>query len=171
MDVSRVQSVLAAAKLAKEKNLGRCSGYCCRYDQAKRETVKRIHGGEIGDVTAMHVTFLTGPIWWRGSDPSWSEMEYQMRNWYYFTWLSGDHIVEQHCHNHDKALGATGEPIAASGSAAASADREKYGNIYDHFACTLEFAGGVKLFSACRQMAGCVGDTNDHVIGTRDRPS
>jgi predicted dehydrogenase len=170
VDVTGVKSVLATAKLAKEKNLSLCSGYCYRYDQAKRETVKRIHGGDIGDVTAMHITYLTGPLWWRGSDPKWTEMEYQMRNWYYYTWLSGDFIVEQHCHNFDKAnwvlKGA--EPIAATGVGGRQVRVEaKYGNIYDHFACTLEFAGGVKLFSACRQMAGCPSDVNDHVIGTK----
>jgi predicted dehydrogenase len=170
VDVAGVKSVLATAKLAKEKNLSLCSGYCYRYDQAKRETVKRIHAGDIGDVTAMHITYLTGPLWWRGSDPKWSEMEYQMRNWYYYTWLSGDFIVEQHCHNFDKAnwvlKGA--EPIAATGVGGRQVRvEEKYGNIYDHFACTLEFAGGVKLFSACRQMAGCPSDVNDHVIGTK----
>jgi len=93
-----------------------------------------------------------------------------MRNWYYFTWLSGDFIVEQHCHNFDKAnwvlKGAV--PVAASGVGGRQGrTAPRFGNIYDHFACTLEFPGGVKLFSSCRQMAGCVGDVNDHVIGTK----
>jgi predicted dehydrogenase len=93
-----------------------------------------------------------------------------MRNWYYFTWLSGDFIVEQHCHNFDKAnwvlRGAV--PIAASGVGGRQNRVEpRFGNIYDHFACTLEFPGGVKLFSACRQMSGCQSDVNDHVYGTK----
>ncbi len=170
VDATGVRSVLETAKLAKEKNLSLCSGYCWRYDQAKRETVKRIHAGDIGDVLAMHITYLTGPLWWRGSDPKWTEMEYQMRNWYYFTWLSGDFIVEQHCHNFDKAnwvlKGAV--PVAATGVGGRQVrTEEKYGHIYDHFACTLEFPGGVKVFSACRQMAGLPSDVNDHVFGTK----
>lgn len=170
VDASGVRSVLASAKLAKEKNLSLCSGYCWRYDQAKRETVKRIHNGDIGDVMAMHITYLTGPLWYRGNDPAWSEMEQQMRNWYYYTWLSGDFIVEQHCHNFDKAnwvlKGLT--PIAATGVGGRQVRTdEKYGHIYDHFACTLEFPGGIKVFSACRQMPGLPSDVNDHVFATK----
>jgi len=170
VDVPGIRSVIESAKLAKEKGTGLCSGYCYRYDHAKRETVKRIHQNEIGDVAAMHITYLTGPLWWRGNDPKWSQMDYQMRNWYYFSWLSGDFIVEQHCHNFDKANWVLKgmEPISATGVGGRQVRvEEKYGNIYDHFACTLEFPGGVKLFSACRQIGGCPSDVNDHVIGTK----
>jgi myo-inositol 2-dehydrogenase/D-chiro-inositol 1-dehydrogenase len=170
VDVPGIKSVLESAKLAKQKGTGLCSGYCWRYDQAKRETVKRIHGGDIGDVMAIHATYFTGPIWDRGGRDKFTSMEYQMRNWYYFTWLSGDFIVEQHCHNFDKAnwvlKGAV--PIAASGVGGRQVRVEpRFGNIYDHFACTLEFPGGVKLFSACRQIPGCPSDVNDHVFGTK----
>jgi predicted dehydrogenase len=97
-------------------------------------------------------------------------MTYQMRNWYYYTWLSGDFIVEQHCHNFDKAnwvlRGAV--PISAMGVGGRTVrTAERFGNIYDHFACTLEFPGGVKLFSACRQIPRCPGDVNDHIFGTK----
>src|SRR6185436_2943242 len=170
VDATGVRSVIETEKLAKERHVSLSSGFCYRYDLGKRETVKRIHGGMIGDVAAMHITYLTSPIWHRGSKPEWTDMEYQMRNWYYFTWLSGDFIVEQHCHNFDKASwvmkGAV--PVAASGVGGRQVrTAPRFGNIYDHFACTLEFPGGVKLFSSCRQMAGCVGDVNDHVIGTK----
>ncbi|MCE9567516.1 MAG: Gfo/Idh/MocA family oxidoreductase [Planctomycetes bacterium] len=170
VDAPGIRSVIESAKLAKEKGTGLCSGYCYRYDRAKRETVKRIHDGEIGDVVAMNITYHTGPIWWRGEDPKWTPMDYQMRNWYYFSWLSGDFIVEQHCHNFDKAnwvlKGLT--PLAATGVGGRQVRTEaKYGNIYDHFACTLEFPGGVKVFSACRQIGGCPSDVNDHVMGTK----
>ena len=170
VDATGVRSVMESARLAKEKGVSLCSGFCYRYDQAKRETVKRVHGGMIGDVLAMHITYLTSPLWWRGNDPLWSEMTYQMRNWYYFSWLSGDFLVEQHCHNFDKANWIfKGEaPIAATGVGGRQVRTDsKYGNIYDHFAVTLEFPHGVKLFSTCRQMAKCKGDVNDHVIGTK----
>jgi myo-inositol 2-dehydrogenase / D-chiro-inositol 1-dehydrogenase len=170
VDATGVRSVIESAKLAKEKGVSLCSGFCYRYDEAKRETIKRIHSGMIGDVVAMHITYLTSPLWWRGHDPKWSEMEYQMRNWYYFSWLSGDFLVEQHCHNFDKANWVLkGEsPVAAVGMGGRQVRTDpKYGNIYDHFAVTLEFPNGVKLFSACRQMGGCTGDVNDHVIGTK----
>lgn len=170
VDVHGAKSVIATAKLAKEKNVSLCSGFCYRYDYAKRETVKRIHDGMIGDVAAMHITYLTGPIWHRGNNPKWSPMEYQMRNWYYYTWLSGDFIVEQHCHNFDKASWVFGGkmPVAATGVGGRQQRRDpKYGHIYDHFAVTLEYANGAKLFSFCRQMDQCPGNVNDHVIGTR----
>jgi myo-inositol 2-dehydrogenase/D-chiro-inositol 1-dehydrogenase len=170
VDVPGIRSVLESAKLAKEKGTGLCSGYCWRYDQAKRETVKRIHAGDIGEVMAIHATYFTGPIWDRGGRDKFDSMEYQIRNWYYFSWLSGDFIVEQHCHNFDKVnwvlKGAV--PIAASGVGGRQVrTAERFGNIYDHFACTLEFGGGVKLFSACRQIPGCPSDVNDHVFGTK----
>lgn len=169
VDPTGVRSVIATAKLAKEKNLSICSGFCYRYDLAKRETVKRIHEKAIGDVAAMHITYLTGSIWHRGQLPEWSPMEVQMRNWYYYTWLSGDFIVEQHCHNFDKAHWVFGDvPVSASGVGGRQVRRDpKFGHIYDHFAVTLEYANGAKLFSACRQTDGCDGDVNDHVIGTK----
>jgi predicted dehydrogenase len=170
VDAAGAKSVIETAKLARANNLSLCSGFCWRYDLAKRETVKRIHDGAIGDVSAMHITYLTGPIWHRGNDPKWTPMEYQMRNWYYFTWLSGDFIVEQHCHNFDKASWVFGGkmPIAATGVGGRQVRREsKYGHIYDHFAVTLEYANGAKLFSFCRQMDRCDGNVNDHVIGTK----
>lgn len=170
VDVTGAKSVIQTAKLAKEKNVSLCSGFCYRYDYAKRETIKRIHDGMIGDIAAMHITYLTGPIWHRGNDPKWSPMEYQMRNWYYYTWLSGDFIVEQHCHNFDKASWVFGEvmPVAAMGVGGRQVRRDpKYGHIYDHFAVTLEYANGAKLFSFCRQMDRCPGNVNDHVIGTK----
>jgi predicted dehydrogenase len=170
VDVAGAKSVIETAKLAKQRNLSLCSGFCYRYDLAKRETVKRIHDGAIGDIAAMHITYLTNPIWHRGNDPKWTPMEYQMRNWYYFTWLSGDFIVEQHCHNFDKASWVFGGkmPVAATGVGGRQQRRDpKYGHIYDHFAVTLEYANGAKLFSFCRQMEQCAGNINDHVIGTK----
>jgi predicted dehydrogenase len=171
VDATGVRSVIETAKLAREKGTGLCSGFCYRYDHGKRETVKRIHGGMIGDVAAMHITYLTGPLWFRKDRAACnSDMEYQMRNWYYYTWLSGDFIVEQHCHNFDKAAWVfKGEyPIACTGVGGRQVRTDpKYGHIYDHFSVAFEYKNGAKLFSTCRQMAGCNGDVNDHVIGTK----
>jgi predicted dehydrogenase len=133
--------------------------------------VKRIHGGMIGDVNAVHITYLTGPLWFRKDRAACnSEMEYQMRNWYYYSWLSGDFIVEQHCHNFDKSNWVfNGEmPVSATGIGGRQVRTDpKYGNIYDHFGATFEYKSGAKLFSFCRQMAQCNGDVNDHVIGSK----
>jgi predicted dehydrogenase len=162
--------VLESVKLAKEKNLCIVSGFCYRYDAFKRETVKRIHDGMIGQVLAMHSTYLTGDLWFRGADPKWSEMEYQLRNWYYYSWLSGDFLVEQHIHNIDKiAWVMNGElPIAAQGMGGRqSRTDKKYGNIWDHFTVVFEYASGARVFSQCRQVSGCHQDVNDLVIGTK----
>jgi len=170
VDAAGVRSVIESARLAKEKSLSLCSGFCYRYDAGKRETVKRIHDGLIGDVAAIHSTFLTGALWHRGENPKWSPMEYQLRNWYYFTWLSGDFIVEQHCHNIDKARwvlnGAVPESAVSLGGRQVRTD-SKWGHIFDHFATVYEFSGGRKVFSFCRQIPGCQTDVNDHVMGTK----
>ncbi|MBY0460715.1 MAG: Gfo/Idh/MocA family oxidoreductase [Gemmataceae bacterium] len=170
VDVTGAKSVIETAKLAKQKNLSICSGYCWRYFSPMRETVKRVHDGLIGDISTVHITYLAGSLWHRGSDPKWTPMQYQMRNWYYYTWLSGDFIVEQHCHNFDKLNWVLKgkEPVAAIGVGGRQQRRDPmYGHIYDHFATTLEFEGGLRAFSFCRQMDGTEWDVNDHIIGTR----
>jgi myo-inositol 2-dehydrogenase / D-chiro-inositol 1-dehydrogenase len=169
VDAQGVRSVLETAKEAKKKGLNIVSGLCWRYDPPKRETVKRIHEGAIGDVTAIHSTYLTGTLWHHGRKPEWSDMEYQVRNWLYFNWLSGDHINEQHIHSLDKTVWVMNNepPMSAVGIGGRQVrTSEEYGNIYDHFAIVYEFANGVKVFSSCRQMANCQDDVSDHIIGT-----
>jgi predicted dehydrogenase len=169
VDAPGVRSVLETAELAKKKNLTIVSGLCYRYDLPKRATIERIHSGAIGDVTAMHCTYLTGTLWHHGRKPEWSEMEYQVRNWLYFNWLSGDHIAEQHVHSLDKAAWVMHDepPLSAIGVGGRQVrTAEEYGNIYDHFAIVFEYANGTKLFSSCRQMANCATDVSDHIIGT-----
>jgi predicted dehydrogenase len=174
VDPTGIRSVLESVKKAKEKNLGLVSGFCYRYQPSKRETVKRIHDGQIGKVQTIHTTYLTGELWYRGENPQWSEMEYQMRNWYYYTWLSGDFNVEQHIHSIDKAAWVmNGElPIAATGlGGRQSRTDKKYGNIWDNFTVVYEYASGAKVFSQCRQMNGCTGDVNDYIYGTKGTAS
>ena len=142
------------------------------------ETVKRIQDGQIGDVTSMRA-------FWNGSRP-WqkkradlekqygrklTEMEYQLRNWYYFTWLCGDHIAEQHIHNIDVINWVKGGyPVKAR----AMGGREittspDDGEIYDHFACQYEYADGSILFSECRQQPGCWSSVSEYAVGTKGR--
>ncbi|HEV3416664.1 MAG TPA: Gfo/Idh/MocA family oxidoreductase [Pirellulales bacterium] len=170
VDAPGIRSVLKTAEEAKKKDLCVVSGLCWRYDLPKRAIVQKIHDGAIGDVLAMHSTYLTGLLWQRPRKPEWSEMEYQMRNWLYYTWLSGDHIVEQHIHSLDKAAWIMhDEPPASAIGVGGRQVRtgEQFGNIYDHHAVTYEYANGVKLFSYCRQMDNCEVDVNDHIIGAK----
>jgi predicted dehydrogenase len=101
-DAPGVRSVMETCELAKQKNLSIVSGLCYRYDLAKRETYQRVFDGAIGEIVAMQVNYLTGTLRYNGRKPEWSELEWQLRNWQHFTWLSGDHNVEQHIHSLDK---------------------------------------------------------------------
>jgi predicted dehydrogenase len=132
--------------------------------------MRRLHDGAIGDIRALQANDLRGRIWMFPRQKAWSDMEWQMRNWYYFTWLSGDHNVEQHVHNLDKAAWVLKDtyPIAATGIGGRQVRVDpKYGHIYDHHAVVYEYANGVKLFSFCRQMKGCANDVSDHIMGTQ----
>jgi predicted dehydrogenase len=170
VDAPGVRSVLETTEEARKKNLSIVSGLCYRYDPPKRELIQRVHDGAIGDIQAMQVSYNTGTLWHHGRNAAWSEMEYQMRNWLYFTWLSGDFNVEQHVHSLDKASWAMHDepPLRATGLGGRQVRvEEPWGNIYDHFAVVYEYANGVKLFSQCRQMAGCSIDVSDHLIGSK----
>jgi len=172
VDPPGVRSVLATCELAAKKDLNVVSGLCWRYDPGVRETIQRVLDGAIGDIVAIQETYNTGTVWHHGRKPEWTEMEYQMRNWYYFTWLSGDHNVEQHVHSLDKAAWAMRDepPLRAWGLGGRQVRTEpKFGDIYDHHAVVYEYAGGARVYSYCRQMAGCSSDTSDVFLGTKGR--
>ncbi|MCA9199119.1 MAG: Gfo/Idh/MocA family oxidoreductase [Planctomycetales bacterium] len=172
VDAPGVRSVLESTAKAKEKNLSIVSGLCWRYDYGVRETVKRVMDGAIGDVIAIHTNYLTGTLWHRGRKPEWSEMEYQIRNWLYFTWLSGDHNNEQHIHSLDKSVWLMNDQLPARcfglGGRQVRTD-ERWGNIYDHHAVCYEFANGIKSFAYTRQMQGCYNYVDDIVYGTKGK--
>ena len=168
-DAPGVRSMLASVELARQKGLSLVSGLCYRYSFAKQATVERIHDGAIGDITSLQTTYNTTGLWHRGRKEDWSDMEWQIRNWLYFTWLSGDHITEQHIHSLDKiawTMGSYPVKVTASGGRAVRTD-PKYGNIYDHFNSVFEFENDVKCFSSCRQWNGASSDVSDHVFGTK----
>ncbi|MFO8015084.1 MAG: Gfo/Idh/MocA family oxidoreductase [Phycisphaerae bacterium] len=164
-----VRHIIESAEMAERKGLGFVAGTQTRHSKRAIETVKRIHDGAIGRITHGACYFLTGELWHRGEDPNWSEMEYQCRNWYYFNWLSGDHIVEQHIHQHDimnwvmqanplKAYGTGGRQVRTA---------EKWGNIWDHFGVEYEYPGGVRIHSLCRQADNTAHRVDAYVIGSK----
>ena len=171
VDVPGVKSVMESCELAKTKGLSIVSGLCWRYDVSVKEMISRVKDGEIGDIRSIQENYLAGTLWHRGDKEEWTAMEYQLRNWLYFNWLSGDHIAEQHIHSLDKALWlmddvppeschATGGRLVRTG--------EQWGNVYDHFATVYSWKDSdVKTFSQCRQMAGCYNNTEDYVVGTK----
>jgi predicted dehydrogenase len=171
VDAPGVRSVLKTCEEAKAKNLAVVSGLCWRYDLGVRETIKRIQEGAIGDIIAIQENYLTSTLWQRPRKPEWSEMEYQIRNWLYYTWLSGDHNVEQHIHSLDKALWLMGDkpPVAAYGMGGRQVRTEpEFGNIYDHHAVVYEWPTA-RVFSFTRQMAGqkMFNQTEDIILGTK----
>ncbi|MCP3920421.1 MAG: Gfo/Idh/MocA family oxidoreductase [bacterium] len=173
-DAPGVRSVIESCKQAKAKGLSVVSGLCYRYSSATRETLQRVHDGAIGDIVALECTYNTGGLWHRGRKPEWSEMEYQVRNWLYFTWASGDHITEQHIHSLDKIAWAMQDeyPVAATASGGRVQRTDpKYGNVYDHFNTVYEWANGVKCFSSCRQWNGAKSNVSDFVHGTKGQAS
>jgi len=169
-DPVNVKRCRDAAIKAKEKGLAVVSGLCYRYEKSKQQVMEQIHGGAIGEIRAIHTYYYTTQLWHRGNKPEWSPMEYQIRNWLYFTWLSGDHIVEQHIHSLDKAAWAlkdkTPTACIATGGRIQRTGAE-YGNIYDHFAMTYEYEGDVTVHATCRQMNGCDNDISDYVVGEK----
>jgi predicted dehydrogenase len=170
VDAPGVRAVMAACEEAKARRFSVVSGLCFRYEHAKRETMKRVHDGAIGDIVALQTSYNMGYLWVRERQPDWSDMEWQLRNWLYFTWLSGDHIVEQHIHSLDKMAWAMKDeyPVKASGMGGRQVRIEpKYGNIFDHHAVVFEYASGPKLFSYCRQQNGTAHDISDHIMGTK----
>lgn len=162
VDPVGVRSVFESAKKAKQQKLAIGAGTQRRHHKTYLEMVKLIHDGAIGQITGGAVYWMQGGIWVKKREPGWSDMEYQCRNWEYFTWLSGDHIVEQHLHNIDVMCWVMGgPPVKASGFGGRQVrTAPDYGNVYDHFAIEYEFPGGVKIQSKCCQMDG----SNNHRV-------
>jgi len=172
VDAPGVRSVLATCELAKQKNLSVVSGLCLRYDNGFRAMVQRLHDGAIGDVVTLQANDYRGGRWTKPRQADWSDMTYQMRNWYNMTWLSGDFNVEQHVHFLDvcawvmkdqypvKAVGMGGRQVLTG---------PEYGNIYDHFSVAYEYANGARFYSNTRQQKGCHNDMSAAVAGTKGR--
>ena len=169
VDGQGVQQVLHAAQLAKEKNLKVGVGLQRRHHQGYRDTIQRVHDGEIGEILAARAFWNSGSLWHKPRQDSWSDMEWQLRNWLYFTWLSGDHIVEQHIHNLDVINWAKqAHPVKAHGMGGRQVRvQPAFGHIFDHHAVQFEYEDGSVMFSQCRQMPGCAFRVSEHLIGTR----
>jgi predicted dehydrogenase len=172
VDAPGVRRLLAAGQKARQKKLSFVSGFETRYKETAREAIKRVHDGAIGQIVMIHGNFNTGPLWHRGRQPDWTEMEFQLRNWYYFTWLSGDHNVEQHVHCMDLASWIMREepPVCAWGLGGRQVRVEpQYGDIFDHHAVVYEYASGARVYGFCRQQAGTWGDWSVVAVGTKGR--
>jgi predicted dehydrogenase len=175
VDPRGIRSVMASSELAKQKGLAIVAGTQRRHQASYVELMKRIHDGAIGEI-------LAGEAYWNGPctrtygfyherKPGWTDFEYVLRNWYFYSWLSGDHIVEQHVHNLDVVNWAMGSPPA---EALAVGGRQwrvepEFGNIYDHFGVRYRYPNGGLLLSMARQINGTEARVDELLIGTQGR--
>ena len=156
------------AEMAKQKNLKVAAGTQRRHQASYIDLIKRIHGGEIGDVMALRVYWVNGgPIWHRG-DKGDTDLERQIRNWYHYIWLSGDHICEQHVHNLDVANWIMKDhPVRCWGQGARQQLGDKSGEIWDNFAIEFEYKNGVRASSYCGQIKRDWSSVSEAVQGTK----
>jgi myo-inositol 2-dehydrogenase/D-chiro-inositol 1-dehydrogenase len=175
-DAPGIRRVLAAAEEAKKKDLKVGVGLQRRHDAHYIQTIDRIHNGDIGDIVAARV-YWNGQTPWcnprealKRNKPDLTEMEYQMRNWYYFVWICGDHIVEQHIHNLDVAHWVKGgPPTHGKGNGMGGCEVRKgkdYGEIFDHHCVEFEYPDGTHIYSQCRHIPGCWNDVSEHMHGS-----
>lgn len=168
-DAPGVRRVLAAAAEAKRKNLKVGVGLQRHHQPAYQECVKRLQDGAVGDIFSMSCYWLGNAREGLERRPDETELQYQIRNWYYFTWLSGDHNVEQHIHNIDVINWIKGGyPVRAQGMGGRQVRNKKiHGQIFDHHYVEYEYADGSRLNSQCRQIRGCYASVSEHVVGTK----
>jgi len=169
VDPVGIRSVLASSDLASKKGLAIVAGTQRRHQARYLEIMKRIHEGAIGELVGGQCYWNQGDLWVKQREPGMSEMEWQCRNWLYFTWLSGDHIVEQHVHNIDVvnwAFQALPMKVMGMGGRQARTGPE-FGNIFDHFAVEYEYPNGVRVMSMCRQTEGAAERVEERLVGTK----
>jgi predicted dehydrogenase len=177
VDPQGIKSVIATSELAAKKSLAIVAGTQRRHQAHYVELMKRVHGGDLGEIVAGQCSWTMGALWleraaenWKNkTDKKWSDMEWQVRNWLFTGWASGDHIVEQHVHNLDVINWALGShPVKCVGMGGRQARTDPmFGNIYDHFAIEYEYPNGVRVLSMCRQTAGAAESVAERVVGSK----
>jgi len=173
VDGSGVRSALRSAELARKNNTLLAVGLQRRHEPSYMETVQRLQDGAIGDILYMRAFWNGDGVWNRTRPrlPRQTEMEYQIRNWYYFVWLCGDHVLEQHIHNLDVCNWVkNAHPVKANGQGGRQVRTGKeFGEIYDHHFVEYEYADGCRLYSQARHIPGCMKSVSEHAYGTKGR--
>jgi len=171
-DAVGFRSLMETNKLADQKKLKVVVGLQRRHDPVYRETIRRIHDGAIGKLMFSRVYWNGAGVWIRGRQPDQTEMQYQVNNWYYFVWLSGDHICEQHIHNLDIANWVhNAHPVEANGMGGrqfrtGARFNNDVGHIYDHHFVEFTYPDGSKVFSQCRHIPKCWNNVSEYAYGT-----
>jgi len=173
VDAPGVRLCLKTTEEAKAKKLAVVCGLQRHHEFGYLESMKRVHGGEIGDIVAARAYWNMGSLWMNPRKKEWSDMEWQLRNWLYFAWLSGDHICEQHVHNLDVINWAKGKhPARCFGQGGRQVRTDPaFGHIFDHHDVHYEYDDGSWIFSQCRQIPGCLDNVSEHLIGTKGKAS
>lgn len=168
-DAPGIRRLLAANEAAKSKGLMVAVGLQRHHEKKYQETIARLRDGAIGDIICTRVYWNGGGVWVRPRHAEQTELEYQLRNWYYFNWLCGDHICEQHIHNLDVSNWLMGGPPAECNGQGGRQVRTgaEYGEIYDHHFLEYTYANGTKMFSQCRHIRGCWNSVSEHAHGTK----
>jgi predicted dehydrogenase len=168
VDPVGVRRVLDASRRGTRRGLHLVAGTQRRYEPCYIEAMRRIRDGAIGRVVGAAVYWNQGGLWMHERRSEWSDMEWQLRNWLYFAWLSGDHIVEQHVHNLDVAHWALGDVptqcLGVGGRQVRTAP--EFGHVFDHFAVHYEYPDGRFVASCCRQIDGCSGRVEEVIYGS-----
>jgi predicted dehydrogenase len=169
VDGPGIRQVLDLVALADQRNLNIVAGTQRRYQTGYLQSMHRIHNGDLGTLTSARCYWNQGALWHTARTPQMSDVEWQIRNWLYFTWLSGDHICEQHVHNLDVInWAARAHPIKAMGVGGRQVRTgAEFGHIFDHFAIEYEYPGGLVLQSFARQQEGCANNVSEAVTGTQ----
>lgn len=168
-DGAGIRKVMELIPISMDKKLNIVVGLQRHYQKKYIELMKRVHDGEIGDIVSGQVYWDSSGVWVRPRKPEYTEMQYQMHNWYYFNWLCGDHIVEQHIHNIDVFNWAKqAYPVSAQGLGGRQVRTGKeYGEIYDHHYVEFKYDDGTYLNSQCRHIKGCMNRVSETIVGTK----
>ncbi|HNY79616.1 MAG: Gfo/Idh/MocA family oxidoreductase [Sedimentisphaerales bacterium] len=165
-----IKMVIEASELAEQKGLGIVAGTQRRHQNEYVETMKRVLDGAIGEIVSAQCYWNMGGLWCHKRQANESDIEWQIRNWLYFTWLSGDHICEQHVHNIDVVNWAFGDVLPETVHGIGGRQfrtGEEYGHIFDHFGVEFTYPNDVRTISTCRQIEGTAGNVSERVVGTK----
>ena len=166
VDPVGARSIMATAKKAESQSLCVVTGTQRHHQRSYVESFKQIQSGVIGEITGGNVYWNQSMLWYRKRDAAWSDMEFMVRDWVNWKWLSGDHIVEQHVHNLDVFNWFFGKkPVKAV--AFGARQRRLSGDQYDMFSVDFEYEGGIHMHSMCRQIDGCANNVSEFIQGTK----
>jgi predicted dehydrogenase len=172
-----IRRVLASFEEANRRRLSVVAGTQRRYQTSYLESMRRIHGGDLGAITSARCYWNQGSLWHVNRTSGMTDLQWQLRNWLYLTWLSGDHIVEQHVHNLDvvnwSLSGDRNEPAHPTRAVGMGGRQMRtgpeFGHIFDHFAIDYEYPNNVHVLSMCRQIDGCENNVSEAITGTRGK--